>query len=395
MDRSIKKSITINEFSYILNLNKVTESERSRLVPVLFENPTAKKVFLLKENLKTLDELTKTIKTVITNTDAVESIKGIFYVNDDLYIPPEIKRIFFDNTRVSFFVGAGVSKLLKIPLWEELADSAIECLRDNQYINYSEWSKLKSDKSSAKQKLSIFHKVVGNDSDLEKFYKEKLQAKPNEIDNPYELLCSLEQAMNKTVLKISTNIDQEWEKVLEEKYAKEKTTIDEEGRNIDEFASYESTQFSDFSRDQKISEKILYQIHGSLKLFESTIITTAAYVDNYRDEKKLKGFLEEIFKNYCVIFIGSSIQEFEIIEHCLKKSPNQHYALVGTYIGDENLFRVKEKYFAELQVKAIPYYLDFQGYDRLLFLLKRWCQEIKSSRKKDFYDGLKLIDEVL
>ncbi len=146
MDRSIKKSISINEFTYILNLNKVSDAERSSLIPILFENPSARKTFLLRENIRTLDKLEKAITSIISNKDAVESVKSIFFINDDLFIPPEIKRIFSDNTKIAFFVGAGVSKLLKIPLWEELADRAIEYLGDNHYINYGEWSKLKSAK---------------------------------------------------------------------------------------------------------------------------------------------------------------------------------------------------------------------------------------------------------
>lgn len=83
---------------------------------------------------------------------------------------------------------------------------------------------------------------------------------------------------------------------------------------------------------------------------------------NYRNDKGLKGFLENLFKEYVVIFIGSGIQEFEILEHCLKQSPLEHFSLIGTQMGEENLFRIKKAYFREIRINTVPYYLDFQGY---------------------------------
>jgi hypothetical protein len=64
-------------------------------------------------------------------------------------------------------------------------------------------------------------------------------------------------------------------------------------------------------------------------------------------------------------------------------------------MGDGNLFRVKKAYFAELGIKAFPYYLDFQGYDRLLFVLRSWIEEIKVSRARHYYDNITVLDEVL
>ena len=395
MEKSIKKSISINEFFYVLNANNVLEDDRAEIIPALFENPSDKRRFLLKESITTISKLEEVIRSIIGDTDKANCIKGIFFVNDDLFIPPALKKILLDNTPIALFVGAGASRLLKMLLWKELADKAVRELRDCNHINYGEWNKLTSDEFTSKQKLSIFHQVINDEVLLNEFYKKVLKAKKNDFGNPYELLWRFEKVTNKPLLKITTNIDQEWENVLNEKYNDEKIVIDEKGEKGDTSLLYEDTQIVDFSKDQKLSEKLLYQIHGSLKHFDTTVITMAQYVEAYRDEKKLKGFLKDVFTKYSVIFIGSSMQEFEILEHCLSDSPNKHFALVGTYFDEDNLFRVKEKYFSKLKIKAIRYYLDFQGYDRLLLLLKNWCNEIESSRKKGFYDSLKLIDEAL
>jgi len=224
-----------------------------------------------------------------------------------------------------------------------------------------------------------------------------LNKQKNNLGNPYEILLKIENALLKPIVKISTNIDLEWETILKDEFEKQKQNQNEEGQEIKEnpFPFYTQSQYSDFTNKQKISGEVLYQIHGSLHDLGSTIITTSQYVNNYRDENGLKGFLENLFKEYVVLFIGSGIQEFEILEHCLKQSQLEHFSLIPTQMGEENIFRIKKAYFKEIKINAIPYYLDFQGYDRLLIVLQSWVDEIASIKKKTFYDDIRLIDEVM
>jgi hypothetical protein len=53
MNRSIRKSISVNEIDYLLQLNGVTSDKRARLIPALFEDPRSERIFLLKEEIKT------------------------------------------------------------------------------------------------------------------------------------------------------------------------------------------------------------------------------------------------------------------------------------------------------------------------------------------------------
>ena len=208
-------------------------------------------------------------------------------------------------------------------------------------------------------------------------------------------LFQIEKALAKPIIKITTNIDFEWEKILKDKSEKQKQEQSQEGQVTHLQTFYTQTQYSDFTNRQKIDGNTLYQVHGSLNNLDNAILTTSQYVNHYRDDEGLKGFLENVFKEYVVLFIGSGVQEFEILEHCLKQSPSEHYTLISSQMGEENLFRIKKAYFKEIRIKAVPYYLDFQGYDRLLFVLRSWADEIRSLKKKQFYDDIRFIDEVL
>jgi hypothetical protein len=243
--------------------------------------------------------------------------------------------------------------------------------------------------------MSIFHQIVKSESSLEKFYKDHFERKDNKFGNPYEILLKIENALAKPIVKISTNIDLEWERILKDESEKQKQNQTEEGQAIKAHHFYTQSKYFDFTGEQKIADDILYQIHGSLNKINRTIITTEDYVRNYRDEKGLKGFLAKLFKEYVVLFIGSGIQEFEILEHCLIESQNKHFALIGTQLGEDNLFRIQRGYFDGINIKAIRYYLDFQGYDRLLIVLQSWVNEIAAIKKKTFYDEIRLIDEVM
>jgi NAD-dependent SIR2 family protein deacetylase len=58
-------------------------------------------------------------------------------------LPSEIRQAALDGDLV-LFVGAGVSMLVGLPSWEDLAWSVLEDLRQKSYVNYSELEQLKS-----------------------------------------------------------------------------------------------------------------------------------------------------------------------------------------------------------------------------------------------------------
>lgn len=395
MNRSIRKSIGVNEIDYLLKLNEVPEDKCARLKPALFEDPRSDRVFLLKEEIKTLDDLKTIIDGIVEEQIIVESIVNGFAVFEDLKIPEGIRDAFLGTDKIAFFIGAGVSRLLGIPLWEALAKDVISYLNDKNLINKAEADYLKNDVVSPRQIISIFHQIVKDKYEREAFYKDKLKRDDKDRENPYELLFKFENAIAKPITKITTNIDSEWQNLLRAKEDDRLRDKDEQGTIKNPKVLFEGIMDSRFKKGIRVNDKVLYHIHGSFNKFDEAVLTTGNYVHHYNDDEGLKGFLSDVFKSHTVIFLGSGMQEFEILVHCLENSSSQHYALVGTGLGQENLFRIKKAYFSNIKVKAIPYYLDFQGYERLTILLNSWIKEITLLKSQQFYEGIQRIDEVL
>lgn len=67
-------------------------------------------------------------------------------------LPKEIKQAAL-NGELVLFVGAGVSMLLDLPSWSELADKVLEELCDNEFLDYSEVDQLKT--LDPRKRLSI------------------------------------------------------------------------------------------------------------------------------------------------------------------------------------------------------------------------------------------------
>ena len=78
MDRSIRKSIYVNELNYIIQLSKIPEDKRSQLIPELFENPRAVKTYLLKDDIRKLSDLESRVRKIIDSQDGVSALLNIF-----------------------------------------------------------------------------------------------------------------------------------------------------------------------------------------------------------------------------------------------------------------------------------------------------------------------------
>jgi hypothetical protein len=349
---------------------------------------------MLKEFIINTGDLENKLK-FIKEKKLIGAIKSLFLVDDDLKLPSDLRRKFVNNENVGFLVGAGLSKLLNFPLWKELGYSAIEYLYDQNEINYSEFKKILDKVPDPKQRLNIFHNFFGKNSVQSiEFYKEMFN-KPNyDKGNPYDILVKFE------CLNLSSNIDYEFHKSLE-KYQLEKHRDSREeessGKTIEN--KVEEPVTKNFT-NANIDNKRIFQIHGAIAEtinINDTVLTTKDYLNAYYNEGHLKDFLEKIFNEYTIIFLGYGLEEFQLLEHIII-GPNNHYVLIGTYLNEMNLFRMEKNYFEKLKINPIHYYLDFNGYYRINDVLESWYDQITESRRQkhaDYYENVKDIDEAL
>ena len=126
---SIRKTIFKDELRLVQLKHNLSEPEIDLIIHSIFENPlTLAKQYILKKEINTLEDLSSEVNKVSTNKETVGAINTLFLVQDDLELLVDLKSRFLKNEKLCVFVGAGISKLLELPLWRELADSAIEYL---------------------------------------------------------------------------------------------------------------------------------------------------------------------------------------------------------------------------------------------------------------------------
>ncbi len=386
----IRRSIFRDELNFVFTRKSVNETDGYKIASELFSNYfSASKQLILKDSIKVLDDIKGKLSSIIHDTDVISEIGNIFFISDDLQLPTEINQAFADNEKVAIITGAGVSKLLKLPLWSELANFALEYLYDRNFVNHFEYQRLRTEMYDPKQKLTIFHSFIPKASvESINFYQNYFASKTANF-NPYDFLVQF-GATNLTI-----NIDDEFGKSLD-RYLNKFSTEPKPLSNTPE--DKKAKRICDGFDIKALNKQSIYHLHGHIDNFPNTIWVTKDYIREYFQKKdevnSLAYFLRELFSEYMVIFVGYGLEEFPLLEH-LFISKRRHYTLIATYLHEINYLRIRQRYFDTLKITAIPYYLDFNGYERLGVVLKSWAQQINECRKKIYYDKFHEIDRVL
>lgn len=366
----MRKSIFKREIESCFQSFKISNKQQSDILKILFENPLdVTKQYLLKKEINSLEYITSRTKSIVNRDEFIADVRSLFEVTDDSELPDSLREQLARKEEIAIFIGAGVSKIIGIPLWEELAYEAIDYLYKKNLINFSEADRIKAENISPKQKLSIFHDILQK-NEAKSFYEEYFNPQKKFLDkNPYDLLVKLE------IPKFSSNLDHEFWNAFQRFIVQ------------DDIKKEKPLQIvSGFNKNMRINSNAIYQIHGSYQQMENySIITMRDYLDYYFQNNELSGFLRKVFNEYVVIFIGYGLEEFEILQHLIKGS-KEHHVLIGTYLGDSNLLRIRKEYFRKtLRMNAHGYYLDFGGYGRLYEIIDSWVRKIIFEKKGDFY----------
>ncbi|GAB4200140.1 MAG: hypothetical protein Fur0023_03120 [Bacteroidia bacterium] len=292
-------------------------------------------------------------------------------------IPEVPKQIFeaVNSNTLAVFIGAGISKLLGSDSWDAIAHKLINrCYKEN-IINYREYESLKQLKHP-KKIITICHRLLIESNNEEIYYstlKKAIKADKNLINsqNIYDEIYRLR------ALFITTNIDSHFHK-----YFEPVNIVSKEN----EFTT------------SNIDRNKLYQIHGCLERDKNSIIFTVSdYIKRYNKEK-FKHFLEKIFSEYTILFLGYGLAEFELLDFLITKYDRhsehrelKHFILLPFYRGEENLLKYESYYYNSMGIEVIPYEKDERGYAQLYEVLKKWDEEINhvSIYLYDTYEYLK------
>lgn len=269
-----------------------------------------------------------------------------------------------NKERFAVFIGAGISRLAGCISWSELASGLVDrCYSLNNAngvtvkLSFRQKQQLKEE-TDYKKTITIVKEIFSENGSKGRFYEEVndlLRASTEKADCPeiYDELLGIRG------LFLTTNIDTNFDKYFDTRVV-----------------------FNDQDFDyENIDQTKLYHIHGSIKKPEEMVLTLENYFDRYQQSSRLHGFLNKVFAEYSILFIGYGLGEFEILDYLFTKfakgSGQQHFTLLPFYTGEESLLKLQQYYYRTMKITVVAYRADDAGHARLSDVVKEWVKEIK------------------
>lgn len=294
-------------------------------------------------------------------------------------LPEEISTAALDGDLV-LFIGAGISRLLDMPSWSEMAKLQLESLRKRNALNYSDLSQLRT--LSPKQQLSICSEIAES-NDLTLDLTDGLVGF-NEENTIYQTINEI------GCVCVTTNYDE----LLEPRY-----------QSLEDGSEGPAPVNRIYQRDELLISHLdtpgtVIHLHGSVSDQNGMIVSTRDYLTHY-DHPRVQAFLNDLFDRKTVLFLGYGLDESEILEHILrrghagKREERRRFALQGFYFSQNPLYENLYQYFkSSFGVHLLGFVRDHRDYKQQEQILEDWASSI-DVRKPPLTSDLEYIDGVL
>jgi len=295
--------------------------------------------------------------------------------------------------RLVIFVGAGVSRLAGYPSWNDLADYILKEIAIHVEFDFS-FKDVESLKGlDPKKKLSIAIDIWKSQHNSISELLHKYLHLENNQHKIYELINTLKVPF------VTTNYDNELINIINQK------DISIEPTSMSQPVEIKKNKNPIIEVDNITIEKLqninnVIYLHGNIKNESSLIITTKDYSNHYSNNN-IQIFLEELFSNYTVLFLGYGLEEEEILEYVIRKKKNDknisHYRLMGFFSHEEKLYNhLKRYYLNHCNIEIIPFLKDNKNFQQLKEVVMDWIPIIvEHHHPQNFIEKTKLFDEVL
>ena len=288
------------------------------------------------------------------------------------------------------FIGAGVSRLAGCPDWAGFADQSLRFLVDRGRLSHAEIDQLKS--LDPKVKLAVVLALArehGIQVDFESIFHPPDWTRSEKGQRVYRALSRLSRVF------VTTNYDR-W---LDEDRG---VPANESGREPEDkpptgLKRKLVCRSSELSPADLGRLDTVVHLHGSLDVPEQMVFTMRQYLVHYANDRMVRAnetenrvltFLEHLFQQYSVLFVGYGLEELEILEYVIQKARHdssgeespRHFMLQGYFTHQQALMRRLEAYYRdECGVQLIPYSLDGRGYDQLIDVLEEFSSQIPAT----------------
>jgi len=284
-------------------------------------------------------------------------------------IPPEIE-LAASEFRLVIFIGAGVSRLVGCPSWDEFADRALEQLALQTFISYSDIQQLSY--LDAKKRLSIAFQIAYSEG-YQFNHEALIDPKPRKESKIYDYLKRI------GCVYVTTNYD----RFLDAPSSSLSSTSAKEVNSIVRPRPGLICRPDQFKLSVLQEPEAVIHLHGSIQDPKTMIISTSDYLRHYND-KYLITFLENLFNTRTVLFVGYGLEETEILEHILRKGMSkggpikQRFMLYGFYSHQgKTCNHLYEYYRKSFGVYLCPFIMDFLDRKQLESIFEDWSHKLK------------------
>lgn len=297
-------------------------------------------------------------------------------------LPEEIRQAAL-NGELVLFIGAGVSRLLELPSWSKLADEVLEELRKNGFLDYSEVAQLNT--LDSRKRLSIADTIAKENKHTIK-YKDYLEPDPSRGEGIYKTLNDIGCPC------VTTNYDE----LLAPRYKDAET----EDGSIPPAPPNRILERERFLAHLLDESGTVVHLHGGYNEPETMIVTTKDYLEHY-DHPNVQKFLERLFKEKVVLFLGYGLEEAEILEHILRRGSvlregnRRRFSLEGFFRSQEPLYKKLYKYYEiSFGVHLVGFERDKEDYKAQESIIESWAGQLEI-RKPSLSKDVDFMKEVL
>lgn len=282
------------------------------------------------------------------------------------------------------FVGAGASRIAGCPTWAEFANAALRSLVGLGNFSHAQLDQIRD--LSPRIKMSIALSLAKENSVELNFEKILYPIGTRESQKGQRLYAALSK-LGKTF--VTTNYDEWLDKAVD---IPTPSIVSVSGPSRTAQPSRTVVyKVDDLIFDNLARMDTVIHLHGSLREPEGMILTTPQYLKHYANdrlsgdvsrENKVLTFLESLFSQRTVLFVGYGLEELEILEYIFVKSrPLQdtdgaeirHYMLQGFFSHQHQLMANLAAYYRSFGIQLIPFSLDEKDWEQIIDVLEEFA----------------------
>lgn len=340
-----------------------------------------------------------TLTTSPTQPSTAQALapEGMKRADGDPYRIPETLRLAARRGELVVFVGAGVSALCDSPLWDSFANKIVDQLRTLSNLSFLEAEQLKSI-SDPRRRASIAMDLAEECGAPINF---DAILHPKEVSADGQEAYRLLAAMNPVF--VTTNYDTWLDRIPPEPLHGVEGVVPNEAVSSRSLTRPRYFQPDDFTADKLFERGAVIHLHGSCEAPKSMIISLRDYISHYAKET-VQTFLTEMFRTRCVLFLGYSLSELEVLEFIVKyNAPGtaptdgepRHYILYPFRSSETHQLDFITRFFRQqCGIGVISYCIDQAGFQEIVSVLGNWRGQL-DIRSANFVERERQIERCL